>query len=145
MHSLPERSSLSIPYPFTQCFPLNRTALLDSIGGQGDTLQCRLVTAGNPLVLPCGKDVRMAACFGNIITYTSKASNMVATGHMATYSYLNLKKLKQKCNSSIMLTIFQVFTRHLWLVVTILNSTDCRTFPSSQKVLLFYVALSLRS
>ena len=42
-----------------------------------------------------------------------------------------------------MLTIFQVFTRHLWLVVTILNSTDCRTFPSSQKVLLLYVALSL--
>ena len=41
-----------------------------------------------------------------------------------------------------MLTIFQVFNSHLWLVVTILNSTDCRTFPSSQKVLLFNVALN---
>lgn len=58
---------------------------------------------------------------------------MVATG-----GYLNLKF--SKISSSVVPVIFQVLSGRMWLAAAMLDSTDCSTFASLQKILVHATA-----
>lgn len=72
---------------------------------------------------------------GNYLRHTLP---VLSFSHMWLFKFkiIKMKYNFQKFSSLITWATFQLLSSHMWLVATILNSVDYKTFPSLQKVLL---------